>query len=67
MWLDIKELSSYIKIKEKTIYYLVSKGRVPHYRIGKLVRFKKEEIDKWMDSKRAKSCQKDVDKIVRSF
>jgi hypothetical protein len=25
---------------------------IPHYRVGKLIRFKKEEIDAWLESKR---------------
>jgi hypothetical protein len=40
---------------------------VPHYRIGKLVRFKRDEIDRWMDSKRVVPLKNQVDKIVRSI
>jgi excisionase family DNA binding protein len=67
MWLDVKELSSYIKIKEKTLYALVAAGKIPHYRVGKLVRFQKVEIDEWMQTKKAKSSENRIDKIVRSF
>lgn len=67
MWLTVKELSSYIKVKEKTIYNLVSKSSIPHYRIGKLVRFKQDEIDSWMQSKKAMPLKKQIDKVVRSF
>lgn len=47
---DIKDLSVYLKVKIKTIYSMVPD--IPHYRIGKLIRFKKEEIDSWMECKR---------------
>jgi len=47
---DIKDLSSYLKIKTKTLYAMISE--IPHYRIGRLIRFKKEEIDSWLESKR---------------
>jgi excisionase family DNA binding protein len=67
VWFDIKELSAYLKIKEKTLYSFVSKGLIPHYRIAKLVRFRKDEIDLWMETKRAKSTKSSVDKIVRSY
>ena len=66
MWLTVKELASYIKVKEKTIYSFVSQGSIPHYRLSKLIRFKQEEIDKWLESKKAIPLKKVVDKIVRS-
>lgn len=67
MWLTTKELASYLKLNEKTIYYLVAKGQIPHYRIGKLVRFKQDEIDTWMLSKKARPLKEQVDKVTRSF
>jgi excisionase family DNA binding protein len=66
MWMTVRDLSDYIKLKEKTIYHLVSNKMIPHYRIGKLVRFNQNEIDEWMDSKKAKPLKKHVDKILRS-
>jgi len=50
---DINDLGHYLKIKVKTLYAMVQE--IPHYRIGKLIRFKKAEIDAWMEGKRAKS------------
>lgn len=49
LW-DISDLSVYLKVKIKTIYSMVPD--IPHYRIGKLIRFKKEEIDSWLECKR---------------
>ena len=72
---DIKDLSLYLKIKIKTIYAMVPD--VPHYRIGKLIRFKKEEIDSWLESKRKddhqdfrevklfKSKDENIDALIR--
>ena len=61
-----QELSSYLNINVKTIYYFVRKGSIPHYRIGKLVRFRQDEIDKWLVSRKAKTLEINVDKLVRS-
>lgn len=47
---DIKDLSHYLKVKIKTLYSMIPD--IPHYRIGKLIRFKKSEIDAWSESKR---------------
>jgi excisionase family DNA binding protein len=52
---DIADLSSYLKVKVKTIYAMTSV--IPHYRVGKLIRFRKQEIDSWMESRRAKAFE----------
>ena len=49
---DISDLSAYLKIKIKTLYAMASD--IPHYRVGKLIRFKKDEIDSWMQNKKEK-------------
>jgi excisionase family DNA binding protein len=67
MWLTVKELSAYLKLKEKTVYYLVETGQIPHYRINTLIRFKKEEIDSWMASKKAKPLKDHLDRIIKSI
>lgn len=50
---DITDLSAYLKIKIKTLYAMISD--IPHYRVGKLIRFKKDEIDSWMQNKKEKT------------
>ena len=50
--MDIEDLSYYLKVKVKTLYAMIFD--IHHYRIGKLIRFKKAEIDSWLESKRAK-------------
>lgn len=49
---DILDLSHYLKVKVKTLYAMIC--NIPHYRIGKLIRFKKAEIDTWLESKKEK-------------
>ncbi len=66
MWLTVKEAGDFLNIKEKTMYYLVNQGIIPHYRIGKMVRFNKDELENWMKTKKAVSTKHRVDKIVRS-
>jgi len=46
--MTIKDLSSYLKINEKTIYKLAKQGKLPGVKIGGMWRFKKEAIDNWM-------------------
>jgi len=55
-FLTISEVSNYLQIKQKTIYAKVEAGDIPCYRIGGLIRFRLEEIDKWLES--CRSCNK---------
>jgi len=48
-FLKIQEIASYLGIKVSTIYALVERRGIPHYKVGRLVRFKKTEVDEWMD------------------
>jgi len=46
--LTISEVSEYLSIKQKTIYAKVEAKGIPHYKIGRLVRFRLDEIDEWL-------------------
>ncbi|MBI5150141.1 MAG: helix-turn-helix domain-containing protein [Candidatus Omnitrophica bacterium] len=52
--IDIKELSDYLAIKAGTIYAWVHTKQIPHYKIGRLVRFELSEIEKWLEEKSVK-------------
>ena len=54
--MTIGECSNYINIKEKTIYSKVAAKQIPYYRIGGLIRFKKDEIDQWILTQRVGVC-----------
>ena len=54
-YMDVNELSEYLNVKPSTIYAMVEAHILPHYRFGvgqRLVRFRKEEIDRWTESQR---------------
>ncbi|MEW6003661.1 MAG: helix-turn-helix domain-containing protein [Nitrospirota bacterium] len=47
-YLNIEELSEYLGIKKSSLYAKVAKRQVPFYKIDRLIRFKKTEIDRWV-------------------
>jgi len=47
--MDIKEVSSYLKIKEQTVYHLAQQGKIPALKIGGQWKVKKEHIDMLFD------------------
>lgn len=52
--MTIKEVASYLKITEKTTYRLTADGEIPGFKVGGAWRFRKREIDAWIE-KRLKS------------
>ena len=44
-----KEVSRYLRCSVTTVRRLVAKGQIPHFRLGKLVRFRRNEIDAWLN------------------
>ena len=50
--LTLKELSEYLKIAEKTLYGYAQKGMVPGIRIGSAWRFRRTDIDQWLEERR---------------
>jgi excisionase family DNA binding protein len=50
LW-DVKQVASYLKVSESWIYKLVSAKGIPFQRAGRLVRFRKEQIDSWLEQR----------------
>lgn len=48
--LTIKEVAAYLKLKEKTAYRLAAEGKIPGFKVGGSWRFKRSEVEKWIDS-----------------
>jgi len=53
-YLTTKEVARLLKATESWIKQLVKKKRIPSYKIGRKRLFKKEEIDKWIESQKDK-------------
>jgi excisionase family DNA binding protein len=62
-FMDIQDISRYLGIKTSTLYAMVGEKKIPHYKVGRLVRFKRSEIDLWMEGNR-KECV-DPEKAAR--
>jgi len=44
----IEEACEYLKLARSTVYRLSRKGIIPHNRIGKSLRFRKEVLAEWL-------------------
>jgi len=53
----VLEVSAYLKISKTTVYKLTMDRQLPHYKSGKRLLFRKEEIDKWINKGKVKTQQ----------
>jgi len=53
-----KELAAYLRLHEITICKYAGEGLIPAIRIGRVWRFDREEIDKWINESQTKSTKK---------
>jgi len=44
----IKELSEYLRIPKNTLYKYTQEKRIPCFKVGVQLRFKKSSIDSWI-------------------
>ena len=49
--LTIEEVAKYLRVSERTVYDWAQKGEIPAGKIGTVWRFKKSEIEKWVNER----------------
>jgi len=47
-WLSVDEIAEYLGISRDTVYAWISSRGLPGHRIGRLWKFKREEVDEWV-------------------
>jgi excisionase family DNA binding protein len=51
-FLTTEEVLDYLQVNLRTVYRLIKAGRIPAVRVGRQWRFRKADIDAWLDSQR---------------
>ncbi len=47
-WLSVEEISTYLGVKRDTVYNWISERSMPASKVGRLWKFKKDEVDTWV-------------------
>jgi excisionase family DNA binding protein len=47
--MDIKQVATYLQINEATAYSWAQSGRLPGIKIGRIWRFRREDLEAWLD------------------
>lgn len=49
-WFSVEEIAEYLGVSKDTIYAWINKRSMPAHRIGRLWKFKTDEVDEWVRS-----------------
>ena len=66
MFMNVKDIAKFLKVETAVVYAACSKGELPFLKIGKLYKFKKTDVLKWLE-KDKESKVVDVDAYVSKY
>jgi excisionase family DNA binding protein len=49
--LTLPEVTQLLKVAEKTVYTMAQKGQLPAFKVGGQWRFRRADLDAWIDAK----------------
>jgi len=56
-WLSVDEICKYLGVSKDTVYKWIDKHKMPAHRMGRLWKFKKRQVDAWVEAGGASSAQ----------
>jgi len=59
-FLTTEEVLEYLQVNLRTVYRLIKAGKIPAVRVGRQWRFRKRDIDAWLDSQRPRGGPRQV-------
>ena len=57
-WLSVDEIAAYLGIKRETLYKWLAEKNMPAHKVGRLWKFRKDEVDEWVRTGEADSRKK---------
>ena len=57
-FLTTEEVLEYLQVNLRTVYRLIKAGKIPAVRVGRQWRFRKRDIDTWLDSQRPTAAER---------
>jgi excisionase family DNA binding protein len=58
VFLTTEEVLEYLQVNLRTVYRLIKAGKIPAVRVGRQWRFRKRDIDAWLDSQRPRGGER---------
>jgi excisionase family DNA binding protein len=48
--MTVRQVAEYLQVTERTVYKLAWAGQLPGFKVGNTWRFKRDDIDKWIET-----------------
>jgi len=49
-WISVEEIAAYLGVKRDTVYKWIDRRKMPAHKVGRLWKFRKDEVDQWIHS-----------------
>ena len=59
--ITVKDVASYLKLAERTVYRMATAAKIPAFKVATSWRFKKEEIDTWIEQQHNQNKSREGD------
>lgn len=63
--LTIEEVAKYLRVSDRTVYDWAQKGEIPAGKIGTVWRFKKTEVENWVNARLSSDSSKQSEKTIQ--
>ena len=60
--LTLPEVAQLLKVAEKTVYTMAQKGELPAFKVGGQWRFRRTDLDTWIDAKTRRAAGEEESK-----
>ena len=57
--MSVKDLADYLQVDMSTIYIWSQRGQIPAMKVGKMWRYRRSEIEEWLNQRRTPACGRD--------
>ena len=58
-WVSVEEIAEYLGVSKDTVYGWIAKKDMPAHKVGRLWKFKTDEVDDWVRHGKASDDQKE--------
>ena len=58
-WLSVDDIAAHLGVKRDTVYKWINRRHMPAHKVGRLWKFRKQEVDQWVRSENAQVSRRE--------
>jgi len=59
--MTVRQVANYLNVDTKTVYRLTQKGELPGFKVAGTWRFKREDVEHWIEERKHAAAQREVE------